>query len=251
MIGPVALGIAIAMIAAAVALGIRRRVIVYPWETVLLYRNGAFQRTLETGVHHYFDARARTKVVRLAAYAQRATFGALDVISADRFSFRLHVALAWSLADPRTAYEAQDVAEIGNYAATGLNERVAAAALAVVGAHSLDAAIGDPTAIAAAIRERLAASVTTLTVDEVNVTRFELPPETRRMLTDVERARREGQAALERARAEQASLRALANAARLVKDNPELAQLRLLKTIEDAKGPTTIVLGDPRMAAVL
>ena len=38
-------------------------------------------------------------------------------------------------------------------------------------------------------------------------------------------------------------MRSLANAARLIRDNPELAQLRLLQTIETAKRPATIVLG--------
>lgn len=64
-------------------------------------------------------------------------------------------------------------------------------------------------------------------------------------MSEVEATRLQGQAALERARAEQAALRSLANAARLVRDNPELAQLRLLQTIENAKRPATIVLGQP------
>ena len=81
-------------------------------------------------------------------------------------------------------------------------------------------------------------------MERVLLTSITLPPETRRMFTDVERARMEGQAALERARSEQAALRVLANAARLVNDNPGLANLRLLQAIESSKGATTIVLGN-------
>lgn len=246
LLGPIALTVAVAMIVAAVLLRVRRREIVYPWETALFYRDGLFSRVMEPGVHRYTDLRQRVKIVRLANHPQHSTFGPVDVISADRFAFRLHLSVTWSIADPRAAWEAQEVGQFGAYISTSLNERVAAATLAVVGGRTLDEVVGDPQGIADAVRERLGGTPTTLAVDEAGVTRIELPPETRRMLTDVERARREGQAALERARAEQASLRALANAARLVKDNPELAQLRLLKTIEDAKGPTTIVLGDPR-----
>ncbi|HEY0204879.1 MAG TPA: hypothetical protein VGC15_12105, partial [Acetobacteraceae bacterium] len=54
---------------------------------------------------------------------------------------------------------------------------------------------------------------------------------------------REGQAALERAHGEQASLRALANAARMLRNNPELQNLRLLQAIGTAGSPVTIVLG--------
>jgi len=72
-----------------------------------------------------------------------------------------------------------------------------------------------------------------------------LSAELRRLITDVERAKREGLAALERARGEQASLRSLANAARLLKGNPELAQLRVLQALQTGPGklPPTLVLG--------
>ena len=70
-----------------------------------------------------------------------------------------------------------------------------------------------------------------------------LPPELRKMTTEVERARLEGLAQLERARGEQAALRSLANAARMLKDNPELMKLRLLQSVGGAKG-ATLVLGE-------
>ena len=63
------------------------------------------------------------------------------------------------------------------------------------------------------------------------------------MFTEVERSRVEAEAALERARGEQAALRALANAARLIKDNPALANLRFLQTLETAPGAKTFVIG--------
>jgi len=78
-------------------------------------------------------------------------------------------------------------------------------------------------------------------VKGANVVNLNLPPEIRRLVIEVERAKLEGQAALERARGEHAALRSLANAARLTKDNPELMNLRLLQAA-GAKG-TTLVLG--------
>lgn len=235
-----------AITAVAIARSVHPRVIVYPWETALLYRDGVFRRVLEPGVHRYLDLQRRVRIVRLANHPQRSSFGPLDVLSADRFAFRLHIAVTWSIADPRAAWEAQEVAEVNGYTPPPLQEPVAAAALAAAGAQPLDQLVAAPAELAAAIQTSLAATATTIAIDSAHVTRIELPPETRRMLTEVERARRTGLAALERARGEQAALRSLANAARLVRDNPELAQLRLLQTIEDAKGPTTIVVGDPR-----
>ena len=71
-----------------------------------------------------------------------------------------------------------------------------------------------------------------------------LPGDLRRLLTGVEKARREGQAALERAHAEHAALRALANAARMLRNNPELQNLRLLQALGEGKS-ASIVLGAP------
>ena len=56
----------------------------------------------------------------------------------------------------------------------------------------------------------------------------------------------DSQAALERARGEHAALRALANAARMLKGNPELMNLRLLQVAERGGGKApTLVLGAP------
>lgn len=67
----------------------------------------------------------------------------------------------------------------------------------------------------------------------------------RQAFADIWKAQKEGQAALERARGEQASLRSLANAARMLKGNPELMNLRLLQALAGGPGkaPPTIVLG--------
>lgn len=68
------------------------------------------------------------------------------------------------------------------------------------------------------------------------------PGELRRTFAQVVAARKEGLAALERARGETASLRNLANAARMMSANPTLLQLRLLQELGRSAG-NTIVLG--------
>jgi regulator of protease activity HflC (stomatin/prohibitin superfamily) len=100
------------------------------------------------------------------------------------------------------------------------------------------------TALAAA-KDAVADVLPGTRLDALLVTSVTLPPEVRKMFTEVERARREGLAQLERARGEQAALRALANAARNLADNPHLAQLRMLQTMENAKGAKTFILGKP------
>lgn len=74
-----------------------------------------------------------------------------------------------------------------------------------------------------------------------------LSADLRRAFAEAVRLREEGKAALEKARAEMAALRSLANAARMLKDNPELVRLRLLQSIDavGAKSGNTLVLGAP------
>ncbi len=91
---------------------------------------------------------------------------------------------------------------------------------------------------------RPAAAALGVRLDALRLRDITLPPDLRRLLTGVEKARREGQAALERAHAEQAALRSLANAARMLKNNPELQNLRLIQALAEGKG-ATVVLGSP------
>jgi hypothetical protein len=56
-------------------------------------------------------------------------------------------------------------------------------------------------------------------------------------------AQKQGQAALERARGEVSSMRALANAARIARDNPDLMRLRALQQGDSAKQTLVVDLG--------
>jgi len=69
-----------------------------------------------------------------------------------------------------------------------------------------------------------------------------LSAEIKKAYTQVLLAKQEGVAALERARGESAALRNLANAAKMLENNPALYQLRLLQSVSEAKA-STLVLG--------
>jgi hypothetical protein len=72
------------------------------------------------------------------------------------------------------------------------------------------------------------------------------PADLKRAFADVLKAKQEGQAALERARGESASLRNLANAARVLEGNPALMNLRLMQSLTAAQNAgNTVVLGLP------
>ncbi len=251
-------GLLLLLVAAAVLTALlvwrsREVTIIYPPAVGLLYRDGRFVRELPPGRYARFDLGKRTRVVKVSSAELPTQLPEITVISKDQFSFRVSLAPVLRIAEPRAFVESQPVLEAQGLMqftpliATHptLNTLASAAALQAAGAHTLAELLAEPRLIIEAVQLRLAEAIAGAMVERLLLTAINLPPETRKMFTDVERARVEGQAALERARGEQAALRALANAARLITDNPALANLRLLQAIESSKGSTTVILGNP------
>ena len=99
-------------------------------------------------------------------------------------------------------------------------------------------------------RKKPAAAQLGLLLESVNVKDVMFPGDLKRIFSQVVKARKEGQAALEKARAETATLRHLANAASLIDRNPTILQLRLLQSVQDSSG-NTLVLGMPPQSTPL
>ena len=70
------------------------------------------------------------------------------------------------------------------------------------------------------------------------------PGPVRQMFSQVVEARKAAQASLEKARGESATLRHLANAARMLENNPALVTLKTLQTVSEGKH--TLVMGIPQ-----
>lgn len=245
--------LAIAVIVVAVAIWRRREVTtIYPPMVGLLYRDGRFERELPPGRYAWLDPLKRTRVVKVSSAELPVALPEVTVLSKDQFSFRLALSPVVVVVDARSFVESQPAVEphaLSQFMPAAvthaaLHPSIAAAALEIVGTKTLAEIMADPRLVPDAVQTRVAAAISGAAVTKVLLTAINLPPETRKMFTDVERAKMEAQGALERARGEQAALRVLANAARLVSDNPALANLRLLQAIENSKGSTTIILGD-------
>lgn len=237
----------------SVAIWQRRTVeIIYPPMVGLLYRDGRFERELLPGRYTWFGLLKRVKVVKISLGTLPVPLPEITVLSKDQFSFRLALSPVMTVIDARRFSESQPIAEphsLGHFLATigthpALHPSLAAATLEVAGERTLTETMAASADVLAAIQAKVADAVPGATIERVLLTAINLPPETRKMFTDVERSKMEALSALERARGEQAALRVLANAARLVTDNPALANLRLLQAIESSKGSSTIIFGE-------
>jgi regulator of protease activity HflC (stomatin/prohibitin superfamily) len=240
-----------AAIALVTALSARRVTTIYPPNAGLLYRNGKFERELEPGRYAYFDYFKRVLIVQVSKAPLPVALSELTVLSKDQFSFRVGLTPIVEVTDARAFAESQASIEPLPYARftpqvashAALHSHTASAAQEAVASFGLRELIANPKLLPAAVQAKIAKAIPGAKVTGVLMISITLPPETRKMFTDVERSKIEAEAALERARGEQAALRALANAARLIKDNPALANLRFLQTLEQTPGPKTIVLG--------
>lgn len=216
-----------------------------PWETVevgehefaLLYRRGALVRQLPTGVHRLWGRHVR--VARLDRRRQLIEVPAQELPTADGVTIKATAQVAWRIADPVAALARDADHRLTLYAAAQQAVRTA------VAAHPLGAIASRRAEIAMAMAAAVSDAVAEIGLVVHAATLKDVMPnaETRKAMAAVAFARQEALAALEKARGEQAALRALSNAARLFREQPELAQVRGLQVLaEGMRGGASVVV---------
>ncbi|HYE45098.1 MAG TPA: SPFH domain-containing protein [Caulobacter sp.] len=237
----IALGAVVVALVGVSVLARRRPEVVYEWDWALQYIDGRFVRILPPG--RYWPPLWRdSKIVKLIKTVRVSAAGGVDVMTSDRFSARLSVSVVYRIVDPVAAQEGAAEAR--------LTLMLSDALVRLASARTLDDLLAERGELGAMAVEAVAPAFPELALEGALISNLTLPPELRKLLTAADMARMEGQAALERARAEQASLRSLANAARMLKDNPELMRLRTLQAVSPTGKGATLVLGaDPIVGA--
>lgn len=222
----------VVLIALLAAVASRLRRIVHDYEWGLRFRDGRLQATLDAGAYwlnpwseelRRVDRRSTTLVV-----------GGQEITSRDNIGIKISVVLLFEVADPVLALRSSQ-----DYH-TELYSRVQLALREQVSGRSLDELLDARGELNEALREDLAPVLEALglRLREVAVRDFMLAADVRRSFHEVLKARKEGEAALERTRGETAALRNLNNATRLLRDNPELLTLRTLQALERSQGNT-------------
>lgn len=206
----------------------------------LLYRDGKLVERLDAGRHVRWGCRFALSALDLRR-AHLAIAGQ-EVLTADNVGLKLTLAVTYQVADPILASHATQswYADLYHLAQLALRAEVAAVPVETLLGARLN--LGAPLLT----RVQPEAAKFGLAVHAVEVKDVMFPADLKRAFADVLKAKQEGQAALERARGESASLRNLANAARLLDGNPALQNLRLLQSLTGAQAAgSTLVLGMP------
>ena len=240
----VAIAIAVVIIAAIVTAGriqkFRHAFLVPEGYAGLLYHKGKFVKVLGAGRHirwgwHFtLDAQDLRKASLLVA--------GQEVLSADNVGLKLSVLVAYQVTDPaKAAHDTQNWhGDLYNAAQLALR--------AVVSGFTVETLLNQRFDVGAQLLARVqpVAAKIGITVFAVELKDVMFAAELKRAFADVLKAKQEGQAALERARGESASLRNLANAARVLEGNPALMNLRLMQSLTTAQNAgNTLVFGMP------
>jgi regulator of protease activity HflC (stomatin/prohibitin superfamily) len=230
--------IAVAVIAALAIFALWRnttKTIVYDYQQALKYVDGKLVGIVGAGRYVSFTERTTysSQDMRKLPFA----IAGQEVPTKDNISVRISLTGHYQVVDLRKAVH-------DNYSFHGDIHTTAQLAMRDAVAHlSLDELLSSKEKIDAAVMEKLKSCADThgVTVTDLVVKDIILPVNLKKAMAGVVEAQKEAARNLEKARGEQAVLRSLANAARLYSENPQLANARVIQSLD--AGGNTVVFG--------
>jgi regulator of protease activity HflC (stomatin/prohibitin superfamily) len=226
----------VAIVAAIAARFLLTVVTVRDYQRGLHYRGGKLVGLLSTGTH--YAIKPMSEIQLLDVRPALITVPGQEILTADGVALKISLTARYVVTDPVAAITNDQSWLTALYASlhAGLREAVAG--------RTADDVLAKRGEIGPLVAAAVASDIARIGVELLNVDVRDVmvPSELKRAYAGIVAARREGEAALERARGEQAALRALANAGRLIEENPGLLQLRVIQQLGASSG-NTIMLG--------
>jgi regulator of protease activity HflC (stomatin/prohibitin superfamily) len=225
-----------ALVVAFVASRVVGSVTVHEYERGVRFSGGRFSGLVDSGTTYFLKPTTDIRVLDVRPTSM--TIEGQDVLTSDRVALKISLVARYVIGDA-AAFVMSDAA-----AARTMYLDIQLGLREVVAGRTVDEILAARTTIGPEIFERVAPKVVPIGLEltAVDVRDIMVPSDLKRAFTAVIAARHEGVAALERARGETAALRSLANAGRMVGDNPGLLSLRVVQELA-AKGGNTIMLG--------
>jgi regulator of protease activity HflC (stomatin/prohibitin superfamily) len=208
---------------------------VFEFERGLRYRRGRFVGVLEPGV--YWVTRRYGRISKVDVRPYYLVVPGQELLSLDGVGFKVSLAANIQVVDPEAAVNKVQDYRAAVYAVLQLVCRD------LVSSMKVEDLLSSRPQLGTSLMEKSVAPIAEMGVKLVSaeIRDLMLPGDLKRVFAQEVQARKEGLAALERARGETAALRSLANAARMIQDNPALLQLRLLQTLGASSGNTVVV----------
>ncbi|MES2596967.1 MAG: slipin family protein [Verrucomicrobiota bacterium] len=196
-------------------------------ETALLFQHGRYLSLLAPGKHRLWTSGHEVK--RIDNREQMMLVQGQELLTADQVVLKVSAVATFRVTDALSMHRATQDASAALYSEIQLALRQ------IVAAEAAEAFLQQKTGHGAKLLELIAdrAQSIGLKAARIDIRDVMLPADLKRSFMSALQQRQEAQAGLEKARAETAALRTLANAAKLMRDNPELLQLRYLQTLQE------------------
>ena len=233
-VGPLLLLLVVVLVAIA-ARQVLRVVTVHDYERGLRYRRGRFSGLVDPGTHLAIAPFSEIRL--LDGRPSYITIEGQEVLTADGVPLKVSLAARYVIGDPVAAVTGDQ-----SYG-RALHLELQLGLREVISAGTVDEVLGARASIGQAVLERTASELARLGIEllSAEVRDLMVPGELKRVFAGVVAARKEGEATLERVRGETAALRNLANAGRLVEENPGVLQLRILQQLSQTSGNTVML----------
>lgn len=214
--------------------------VVYAFQRGVLFSDGRFDRVVDPGRFRIWPFTRR----RLIIVDMRETTDTVNdqkLLSQEHLPLTISVRLTYAVEDPALAVQAVQNVRLALHADTQQELR------ALICTLELEAILGERDALNTQLTERLRprAQRYGLAVSVAAIRDVMLTPRMRDLLMKEGETSRLARASLSAAREEVATVRAMLNAARIVRDHPEILRLRELELMREAiqQGRHTFVLG--------
>lgn len=202
-----------------------QRIIVKEFESGLLYRNGKFIKALKAGC--YWIIGWTSEITKVDLRIKTETVPGQEVMSEDNIGLKVSLGIKYAIDDPEKAMHLTESFQ------NDLYQSVQLALRAVVGGQKVEDLLTNRSSMGAEISKSVIpeAEKIGLKVHWVEVKDIMFPGELKKVFAEEIKAKKEGLALLERARGESAALRNLANATKILENNPALLDLRVLQAL--------------------
>ena len=208
------------------------RLTIFEYERGLKYVKGRFKQIVGPG-QYWLWAFGSTTIRKVDMRPQYLSIPGQAVLTADGVGIKISLTAVYEISDPATV-----INQVADYY-QGVYLTVQNGLRELISTVTMDDLLGN-TELNQRLLETTAQQTSSLGIRliSLSIRDLMLPGDLKKLYAQVVQARQEGLAQLERARGETAALRNMANAARLVNNNPTLLQLRLLQAIEQSTDNT-------------